>query len=216
MTKATLSTNSTRAAVKLINVATKNIGANIHAYAAYMTSAREDGLTISALNRELESLDDANVLPKRATLGIYAQAVDHGDSLALNSATDYAIVFAAISRIRRAKGYDLAATFAPIAELEDINARREAMRVVGTEAGSPIVTRDSSTAAGSAAGSDSDSAPAADSPAAEESATDELVKLLKRATNAFKSGTFTPAEYARLAAALNVLGIAATKAKPVA
>lgn len=212
----TLSAATTRAAVKLINVVTKNIGSNIHAYAAYMTAAREDGLTIAALNRELETLDDGDVLPKRATLGVYAQAVDHGDSLVLNTAADYAIVYAAISRVRRIKGYDLSATFAPIADMPEIDDRRDAMRIVATDNGLPVVSSESAAdnATGDATGDDAATGNAND--AAEESATDELVKLLKRATAAFKSGAFTSEEYARLVPALNALGLAANNAKPKA
>lgn len=213
MSSVVLSTVTTRAAVKLVNVVTKNTGANIAAYATYMTSAREDGLTIATLNRELETFDVAGVLPKRATLGIYAQAVDHGDSLALNNASDYAIVYAAISRVRRVKGYDLDATFAPIAELPDISDRRDAMRVVGTDSGLPIITRDG-TPATPATPATGDGTPGANNADEEAPLIDDLVKTIARTTNAIKGATFTPEEYARLAVALNALGVAATKAKP--
>lgn len=206
---ATLSSKTTRAANKLISVATKNIGANIYAYAAYMRSAREDGLTIAALNRELEALDVDNVLPKRATLGVYAQAVDMGDKLALNSAADYALVFSAIARVRRTKGYDLQATFAPIADIEELGDRRDALRLVGTANGLPVVSATDSVADSGVADSVADNV--ADSV---DSLTDSILDHLNRATNGLKSAKLSAAEYARLVPALNALVAAAKKAQP--
>lgn len=212
-----LSTTSNRAAAKLISVATKNIGANIAAYATFMASAKSDGLSINAMNKELAAMDYANVLPARATLGVYAQSVDHGDTLALNTPADYATVFSAIMRVRRVKGYDLSATFAPIAEMTELSDKRDAMRLVGTPDGLPIVGRDGSEETGTAAvAPESDDATPADSATDSDSLADDMVKSIARLANAFKGATFTPEEYARIAVAMNALGVAATKAKPAA
>lgn len=216
MSNVALSSASNRAAVKVVTVVTKSVGLNIAAYAAYMTSARADGLTVAALNRELIALDVDGNLPSRAMLGIWAQAADLGDKLAMNTAADYALAYVAISRIRRVKGYDLDATIAPIVGMEDRDDKRDALSAIGTPNGLPIITREGSPAPSndddatdSVADSATDSAPTEES-----SLVDDLVKTITRTANAIKGATFTPEEYARLAVALNALGVAATKAKP--
>lgn len=188
-----------------IAIARDSIGNFIAAYAAYMTPATELGMSANAIAEYILERDSDNVLPKLSTLNLYARVIRIGDSLALNSAADYALVYSTIARLNRITGVDLKATLAPLSELK-VKARRKALPTI-----EPVIKANAKNATGSGKATSKGKAKTDT-----HSAATDALKAIQATIKVLKTSTLTMKEFEQIALAVSELGNVTKASKPKA